>query len=87
MVKDDAETAALKTELNELIAKTKEESTKQADCKLAEKCGDMGAVPKCHLSTKKVLKGHINKVNSVHFAGDSRLSFLCALFFLFLWLI
>ncbi|XP_070489932.1 guanine nucleotide-binding protein subunit beta-2 [Chironomus tepperi] len=72
MVKDDAETAALKTELNELIEKTKEESKKQADCKLTEKCGDMGAVPKCHLTTKKTLKGHINKVNSVHFAGDSR---------------
>lgn len=82
MVKDDAETAALKTELNELIEKTKEESKKQADCKLVEKCGDMGAVPKCHLTTKKTLKGHINKVNSVHYAGDSRLSyFLCSKFF------
>lgn len=72
MVKDDAETAALKQELNELIDKVKGEQKKQEDCKLAEKCGDMGGAPKCPLSTKKTLKGHINKVNSVHFAGDSR---------------
>jgi guanine nucleotide-binding protein subunit beta len=72
MVKDDAETAALKKELNELIEKCKEEQQKQVDCKLAEKCGDMSAVPKCGLHTRKVLKGHINKVNSVHYAGDSR---------------
>lgn len=32
----------------------------------------MGDVPKLRLSSKKILKGHINKVNSVHFAGDSR---------------
>ena len=72
MGKDDAETAALKKELNELIESCKEEAKKQADCKLEEKCGDMGAAPKCLLSSKKVLKGHINKVNSVHYAGDSR---------------
>lgn len=72
MVKDDAEMIALKQELNDLIAQIKGEQEKQADCKLAEKCGDMGDVPKCKLSTKKMLKGHINKVNSVHFAGDSR---------------
>lgn len=70
--KDDPETAALKKELQDLITKCKEDQEKQNDCKLAEKCGDMGAAPKCSLSTKKSLKGHINKVNSVHFAGDSR---------------
>lgn len=32
----------------------------------------MGDVPKIRFSSKKILKGHINKVNSVHFAGDSR---------------
>jgi hypothetical protein len=36
-------------------------------------CGDMATAPKVRLSTKKLLKGHINKVNSVHFSGDSRL--------------
>lgn len=51
---------------------TQEEQAKAADCKLEDKCGDLGDVPKLRLSTKKDLKGHINKVNSVHFAGDSR---------------
>lgn len=72
MVKDDAETTALKQELQDLIAQIKGEQEKQVDCKLAEKCADMGDVPKCKLTTKKMLKGHINKVNSVHYAGDSR---------------
>lgn len=72
MVKDDAETTALKQELNDLIAQIKEEHSKQADCTLVEKCGDMADVPKLKLSTKKMLKGHINKVNSVHYAADSR---------------
>jgi guanine nucleotide-binding protein subunit beta len=35
-------------------------------------CGDMASAPKVRLTTKKLLKGHINKVNSVHFSGDSR---------------
>ena len=43
-----------------------------ADCTLAEKCSDMADVPRVRMSTKKYLKGHINKVNSVHYAGDSR---------------
>lgn len=76
MVKDDAETSALKKELNELIEQCKEEAKKQADCKLAEKCSDIGSAPKCPLSAKKVFKGHINKVNSVHFAGDSRFNYI-----------
>lgn len=72
MVKDDSEMTALKQELNDLIAQIKGEQEKQSDCKLAEKCADMGDVPKCKLSTKKMLKGHINKVNSVHYCADSR---------------
>lgn len=69
---DAAEIAALKQELNDLIAKCKEEQEKAADCKLEETCADMADPPKCRLVSKKVLKGHINKVNSIHFAGDSR---------------
>lgn len=42
------------------------------DKKLEEHCGDMADAPKVRLSTKKYLKGHINKVNSVHYSGDSR---------------
>jgi guanine nucleotide-binding protein subunit beta, other len=72
MGKDDAETTALKKELNDLIAQIKAEQEKQADCKLAENCADMGDPPKVRMSTKKMLKGHINKVNSVHYSADSR---------------
>ncbi|XP_041987742.1 guanine nucleotide-binding protein subunit beta-2 [Aricia agestis] len=72
MPKDDPETAGLKQELNDLIAKSKAEQEKAADCKLAEKCGDLADVQKIRLVVKKTLKGHINKVNSVHYSGDSR---------------
>lgn len=72
MGKDDAEVAALREELNGLIGKIKEDQKKVADCSLQDKCGDVGGAPKLHITTKKFLKGHINKVNSVHFAGDSR---------------
>lgn len=50
----------------------KEEQKKVADCTIADKCGDVAAVPKVPLTTKRSLKGHINKVNSVHYADDSR---------------
>lgn len=32
----------------------------------------MKDVSKIRLISKKIFRGHINKVNSVHFAGDSR---------------
>lgn len=51
-----------------------EEQKKGADCTIADKCSDLAGVPKVPLSTKKSLKGHINKVNSVHFSDDSRYS-------------
>lgn len=35
-------------------------------------CSGVADAPKVKLSTKKLLKGHINKVNSVHYSGDSR---------------
>ncbi|XP_037038310.1 guanine nucleotide-binding protein subunit beta-2 [Bradysia coprophila] len=70
--KEDAETVALREELNGLFAKFKEEQGKVADCTMVEKCGDLGDIPKIRFVTKKILKGHINKVNSVHYAGDSR---------------
>lgn len=50
----------------------KEEQKKVADCVIADKCNDLAAVPKIRLSTQRMLKGHINKVNSVHYADDSR---------------
>lgn len=42
------------------------------DKKMEDICSDMADAPKVRLSTKKMLKGHINKVNSVHYSGDSR---------------
>lgn len=49
-----------------------EEQKKCEDCKISEKCEDLSNAPKISLSTKKSLKGHINKVNSVHYSEDSR---------------
>lgn len=72
MGKDDSEIIALREELNNLIAQIKTKQEEQVDCKLAEKCGDMADPPKCKLVTRKSLKGHINKVNSVHYTADSR---------------
>lgn len=49
-----------------------EDQAKMVDKKMEDICADMGDAPKVRLSTKKLLKGHINKVNSVHYSGDSR---------------
>jgi hypothetical protein len=49
-----------------------EERKKVADKTLQDICGDMAEAPKVRLTTKKLLKGHINKVNPIHFSGDSR---------------
>lgn len=72
MPKEDPEATILKKELNDLIAKVKADQEKLADEKLAQKCGDLPDVPKIRFVTKKTLKGHLNKVNSVHYSGDSR---------------
>lgn len=49
-----------------------EDQKKQQDTTLEETCSSVSDAPKVKLSTKKLLKGHINKVNSVHYSGDSR---------------
>ncbi|XP_015108755.1 guanine nucleotide-binding protein subunit beta-2 [Diachasma alloeum] len=72
MGKDDPETTALKKELDDLIKKCQEDQKKQQDTTLEEACSSVADAPKVKLSTKKLLKGHINKVNSVHYSGDSR---------------
>uniref|UniRef100_A0A1B6C1M3 Uncharacterized protein n=1 Tax=Clastoptera arizonana TaxID=38151 RepID=A0A1B6C1M3_9HEMI len=72
MPKDDPETSALKKELDDLIKKCKDDQGKAADKTLEEACADLADAPKVRLTTKKMLKGHINKVNSVHYSGDSR---------------
>ncbi|XP_075213962.1 guanine nucleotide-binding protein subunit beta-2 [Lycorma delicatula] len=72
MPKEDPEQTQLRKELEDLIKKCQEEQKKAADKKLEEISADMADAPKVRLSTKKLLKGHINKVNSVHYSGDSR---------------
>ncbi|KAF4533529.1 hypothetical protein B566_EDAN001014 [Ephemera danica] len=70
--KEEVETAELRKELEDILAKIQDEQKKVTDANYAEKCSDMGDAPKVRLSTKKMLKGHINKVTTVHFSGDSR---------------
>ncbi|KAE8747016.1 hypothetical protein FOCC_FOCC006271 [Frankliniella occidentalis] len=70
--KDDPETAKLRKELEDLVNKIKEEQKKVADTTMAEACASVGDAPKVRLVTRKNLKGHINKVNSVHYSGDNR---------------
>lgn len=39
---------------------------------LENACSSATEVPKTKLVAKKLMKGHLNKVNSVHYSGDSR---------------
>lgn len=39
---------------------------------MTDVCQSLADAPKIRLSTKKLMKGHINKVNSIHYCGDSR---------------
>lgn len=68
----DPELQKLQKELDDLMEKLKSEQKKVADTTLEAVCSEMPDAPKVRLSTKKLLKGHINKVNSIHFSGDSR---------------
>ncbi|XP_042886421.1 guanine nucleotide-binding protein G(I)/G(S)/G(T) subunit beta-1-like [Penaeus japonicus] len=49
-----------------------EDQKSKADTGLSSACGDVGEAPKMRAVCKRMCKGHINKVNSVHFSGDSR---------------
>ena len=51
---------------------TAEAQKGQADVTFESACGDVGAAPRIKPSSRRVLKGHINKVNCVHFSADSR---------------
>ncbi|KAK2718041.1 guanine nucleotide-binding protein subunit beta-2-like [Artemia franciscana] len=72
MPKDDPEITKLKNELQSLIQKFQDAQKTAADTTLETVCGSMSDVPKIRMTTKKVLKGHINKVTCCDFAGDSR---------------
>lgn len=58
--------------LNSLNLQLKDEQKKQADTTLAACCSNVPDAPKVKLVTRKLMKGHLNKVNSVHYSGDSR---------------
>ncbi|ROT80559.1 putative guanine nucleotide-binding protein subunit beta-2 [Penaeus vannamei] len=49
-----------------------EDQKSKADTGMSGACGDLGEAPKMRAQCKRMCKGHINKVNSVHFSGDSR---------------
>lgn len=70
--KNDTELTALRKELEQLYNNLKEEHKKLQDTTLDKECQSLGDVPKVKLTTKKLMKGHLNKVNSVHYTGDSR---------------
>jgi len=70
--KDDPETAALKKEIESLKEGLKSAQTGSADKTITDVCSGLGDIPRLRLQTKRMLKGHIHKVNAIHFAGDSR---------------
>ncbi|XP_050309270.1 guanine nucleotide-binding protein subunit beta-2 [Anthonomus grandis grandis] len=70
--KTDPEAVALRKELEELYKKLQEAQKQCADTTLESCCSAVSNAPSVKLSTKKLLKGHLNKVNSVHYSGDSR---------------
>jgi hypothetical protein len=42
------------------------------DVTLESACGGVPDAPRVKITTKKLMKGHLNKVNSVHYSGDNR---------------
>ncbi|XP_037075823.1 guanine nucleotide-binding protein subunit beta-2-like [Pollicipes pollicipes] len=72
MTSKDPELDKLKTELEAAIEAIKEAQKKVADADLVTVCADLQDAPRIRASCKRILKGHINKVNGVHFSGDSR---------------
>ncbi|KAL0277168.1 UNVERIFIED_CONTAM: hypothetical protein PYX00_004537 [Menopon gallinae] len=70
--KDDPELQSLKEELEKLYTAIKEEQKKAADTTLEAATSGAADAPKVRLGTKKLLKGHLNKVTSVHYSGDNR---------------
>ncbi|XP_071545289.1 guanine nucleotide-binding protein subunit beta-2 [Panulirus ornatus] len=68
----DPEVDKLKKELQDAIAKVQADQQSKADSTLGDACSGVGEAPKIRASCKRLCKGHLNKVNSVHFSGDSR---------------
>jgi len=68
----DPEAEKLKDELNAAIKKVQENAASQVDQSFEDLCSSASAAPKLGAQIRKLCKGHLNKTNCVHFAGDSR---------------
>lgn len=66
------EAASLMMEIELLTQSLKVAQESANDSTMSDICSGLSEVPKLRLQTKRLLKGHINKVNSIHFSGDSR---------------
>ncbi|XP_042146203.1 guanine nucleotide-binding protein G(I)/G(S)/G(T) subunit beta-1 [Ixodes scapularis] len=64
--------ADLKKELEDLRTKIKEAQQAAVDKTFAEALKDVDKEARFRLKQRKVLKGHISKVTSAHFCGDSK---------------
>lgn len=62
----------LKDELEQLKNKIKQSQQDAMDKSMEDICGSLGDVPKIQLRIKKIMRGHLAKVNAVHFSGDDR---------------
>ncbi|KAL1497185.1 hypothetical protein ABEB36_008184 [Hypothenemus hampei] len=70
--KSDPETLALRSELEELYKTIQEAQQKCADVTMDSACNEVASITPIKFLTKKLMKGHLNKVNSVHYSGDGR---------------
>lgn len=78
--KEDPEVTALKKEIESLKQSIKSAQDSVKDEGLENVCSGVNEVPRLRLQTKRFLKGHIHKVNSVHYSGDSRYAIIRFLF-------
>ncbi|XP_015790193.1 guanine nucleotide-binding protein subunit beta-2 [Tetranychus urticae] len=62
----------LENELQQIMTDLRAKQKTVQDKKLEEICGDMPPVVSVKLGLRRALKGHLQKVNAVHYAGDSR---------------
>jgi len=69
----DAECKKLQKEIEDLKEKIKASQKNVRDKEFEQVMVDLREAPKLKVVVKRMLKGHIHKVNGVAFAGDSRL--------------
>ncbi|XP_023226713.1 guanine nucleotide-binding protein subunit beta-2-like isoform X1 [Centruroides sculpturatus] len=72
MAVEEEEMTKLKDELEQLKNKIKKSQAEAKDKSLEDVCGNMGDISKVQLRIKKIMRGHLSKVNAVHFSGDDR---------------